>query len=71
MIITKYTEIIPLPRDQVKFTFSKALETTAPVTSISSIQKLAPGQLIIIKGEVVSASSVKILNTLHSEKLKK
>ena len=58
LIITKYTKITPLKKDDVDFTFSDELQANEPVTNISAIHKLAPEQLITVKAEIVSVSSV-------------
>ena len=71
LIITKYTKITPLKKDDIDFTFSDELQANEPVTNISAIHKLAPEQLITVKAEIVSVSSVKAINTQHSGKLNK
>ena len=73
IFITKYTQVTPLTNDQVDFQFSDELTnaSTDAIINLSSVSRLAPDQLIAVKGQVVKVSGVKNINTNSQGKLRK
>ena len=61
IVITKFTKITPLDKDEVAFHFQEdmTVKSADTVVNISSIAKLAPEQLISVKAQVVSVSATK------------
>lgn len=66
-VITKFTKITPLDKNEIDFPFSEELTATATgkPLNISLIHKLAAEQLICVKAKVVSLSGVKVLSTRY------
>ena len=73
IVITKFTKITPLNKADVDFNFEEnmTVESADTVVNISSIAKLAPEQLISVKGQVVSVSAVKKISLPQSNDITK
>ena len=58
LIITKWTKITPLEKDQIKFSYSEELaaSTSGDPVNLSAIHNLASEQLICVKGQAAGTS---------------
>jgi hypothetical protein len=68
LIITKWTNMTPLEKDQITFPYSEELaaSTTGEPIKLSAIHILAGEQLICIRGEASSISGIKMVTTQYS-----
>ena len=68
LIITKWTNVTPLAADQITFPFSEDLadSLTGQTIQLSAIHNLAGKQIITVKGQVASASGIKIVTIQYS-----
>ena len=68
LIITKWTKITPLEKDQIKFSYSEELaaSTSGDPVNLSAIHNLAGEQLICVKGQAASMSGIKMVATQYS-----
>ena len=73
VIITKWTQITPVEKDQIKFSYSDELaaSTSGDPVNLSAIHNLAGEQLICVKGQAASISGIKMVATQHSGNTKK
>ncbi len=68
LIITKWTKITPLEKDQIKFSYSEELaaSTSGDPVNLSAIHNLASEQLICVKGQAAIISGIKMVSTQYS-----
>lgn len=71
VLITKYTKIVPLDKDNVNFPHSPMCNADGLLENISSLQKVAAEQVVSIKAEVVQMSGWKTIHTQQYGSLKK
>ncbi|CAB4025533.1 Hypothetical predicted protein [Paramuricea clavata] len=68
IIITKWTKMTPLEKDQITFPYSDELaaSTSGEPIKLSAIHNLAGEQLICVRGEASSISGIKMVTTQYS-----
>lgn len=71
VLITKYTKIVPLEKDNVNFPHTPMCNADGLLENILSLQKVAPEQVVSIKAEVVQMSGWKTIHTQRYGSLKK
>ena len=71
LLITKYTKIVPLDKDDVNFPHTPMCNADGLLENISSLQKVAAEQVVSIKAEVVQTSGCKTIHTQRYGSLKK
>jgi hypothetical protein len=67
IIITKWTNMTPLEKDQIIFPYSEELaaSTTGEPIKLSAIHNLAGEQLICVRGEASIISGIKMVTTQY------
>lgn len=71
VLITKYTKIVPLEKDNVNFPHTPMCNADGLLENISWLQKVAAEQVVSIKAEVVQMSGWKTIHTQCYGSLKK
>ena len=71
IILNQYTKIAPVDPTDINFMHSNKLTSTGTAKTISSLNELAPEQVVTLKAEVAQVSSVKKIHTQYQGALKK